>query len=367
MHSDVLIVGGGPAGLAAAIAARAKGFGVTLVDSRKPPIDKPCGEGLLPEAAESLRALGVDLESCPCYRFSGIRFSDSASMVSARFGAASAYGVRRTVLHRLLVDRAQSVGVDLHWGARLRRHDSVAADVDGQRIFFRWLIAADGLNSAIRKSSGLDSIVRSHGRFAFRRHFCVAPWTELVEVHWGADCQMIVTPTGPEEVCLALFTNDHRQRIDRALAQFPGLARRLAGARPASTESGARTALSKARFVARGNVALVGDAACSFDGIAGQGLNLAFQAAGHLADALAREDLSSYAAAHREITRTPVRITDLMLLMACHPWIRKKTLRMFAAKPAFFSNMMSIHAGITESDSFGLQDLFGLGWRVLRA
>jgi len=367
MHSDVLVVGGGPAGLAAAIAARAKGFRVSLVDSRKPPMDKPCGEGLLPEAAASLRGLGVDLESAPNYRFAGIRFSNSECAVSARFGGAAAYGVRRTVLHRLLVDRAQSAGVDLHWGSPLVRHDSVAADIDGQRIFFGWLIAADGMNSSIRKSAGLNPMLHGRGRFAFRRHFCVTPWTDLVEVHWGADCQMIVTPTSPEEVCLALFTRDHRQRIDRALGQFPGLARRLAGARPASTESGARTTLSKARFVVRGNVALVGDAACSFDGIAGQGLNLAFQAAGHLADALAREDLRTYAAAHREITRTPVRITRLMLLMARFPWVRKKTLRMFAAKPALFSNMMSIHAGITEADSFGLQDLFGLGWRVLRA
>ncbi len=367
MHSDVLIVGGGPAGLAAAIAVRAKGFSVSLVDSRRPPIDKPCGEGLLPEAAQSLRALGIDLEASPNHRFGGIRFSDSNSMVSARFDGASAYGVRRTILHRVLVDRALSVGVDLRWGSRLVRHDSVAADIDGQRIFFRWLIAADGMNSAIRKSAGLDPMMRTRGRFAFRRHFSVAPWTDLVEVHWGVGCQMIVTPTGPDEVCLALFTPDHRLRIDRALTQFPGLARRLAGSRPSSSESGAPTALSRARFVVRGNVALVGDAACSFDGIAGQGLNLAFQAAGHLADALAREDLRTYAAAHREITRTPVRITRLMLLMARYPWIRKKTLRMFAAKPAFFSNMMSIHAGITEADSFGLQDLFGLGWRVLRA
>ncbi|HTZ73693.1 MAG TPA: NAD(P)/FAD-dependent oxidoreductase [Candidatus Aquilonibacter sp.] len=367
MHSDVLVVGGGPAGLAVAIAARAKGFSVSLVDSRRPPIDKPCGEGLLPEAAASLRTLGVDLESCANYRFTGVRFSDSASSASARFGRASAYGVRRTLLHRLLVQRAQSAGVDLHWGARLVHHDSLAADVDGQRIFFRWLIAADGMNSPIRKSAGLNPIARGRGRFAFRRHFSVAPWTDLVEVHWGADCQMIVTPTGPEEVCLALFTRDHRQRIDSALGQFPGLARRLAGARPASAESGARTALSKARFVARGNIALVGDASCSLDGIAGQGLNLAFHAAGHLAAALAREDLRSYASAHRAITRTPVRITRLMLLMARYPWIRKKTLRMFAAKPALFANMMSIHAGITESDSFGLQRIFGLGWRVLRA
>jgi hypothetical protein len=40
---------------------------------------------------------------------------------------------------------------------------------------------------------------------------------------------------------------------------------------------------------------------------------------------------------------------------------------MFAAKPALFSNMMSIHAGAREADALGLQELFGLGWRVLCA
>jgi 2-polyprenyl-6-methoxyphenol hydroxylase-like FAD-dependent oxidoreductase len=367
MHSDVLVVGGGPAGLSAAIAARLKGLRVTLVDSRKPPIDKACGEGLLPEGVAALRALGVDPEAGASFRFAGIRFSDSASSISAHFGGgASAFGVRRTVLHRLLLERAKAVGVSLRWGAHFTTQDARQAEIDGHRVAFRWLVAADGLNSAIRQRSGLDSRWRSRGRFAFRRHYTVEPWTDLVEVHWGERCQMIATPTGPHEICLALFTDNHHLRIEDVLTQFPDLARRVAHAKPSSTESGARTTLASARFVVRGNVALVGDAARSIDGIAGQGLNLAFQAATHLGNALAREDLSAYSSAHREITRTPVHITRLMLLMARYPWIRRKALRMFAAKPNFFSKMMSIHAGVERAD-LRLQDLFGLGWRVLRA
>lgn len=367
MHSDVLVVGGGPGGLAAAIAARAKGFRVSLVDSRKPPLDKPCGEGLLPEAVEALRALGVDLEDACNFRFTGIRFSDAASVVSAEFGGAGGHGIRRTVLHRLLVKRAEAVGVNLIWGAHVKTQDFLSADVGRRRVFFRWLIGADGLNSAIRRRAGLDSLIRIRGRFAFRQHYALAPWTNLVEVHWGDDCQIIATPTGPAESCLALFTRNPHLRLAEALEQFPELARRVAGARPTSSESGARTALARARFVVRGNIALVGDAACSIDGIAGQGLNLAFRAAPHLADALEHEDLRAYAAAHREITRTAVHITRLMLLMADSSWVRKKTLRMFAAKPAFFSNMMSIHAGTNEADVLGIQELCGLGWRVLCA
>jgi 2-polyprenyl-6-methoxyphenol hydroxylase-like FAD-dependent oxidoreductase len=367
MHCDVLVVGGGPAGLSAAIAARAKGLRVTLVESRRPPLDKACGEGLLPESVSALRALGIDLDAARNFPFTGIRFSDSASSVSAKFCGASAYGVRRTTLHRLLSERAAAVGVNLLWGVHISNQDSVSAEADGRRIFFRWLIAADGLNSTIRRRVGLNSFFQAQSRFAFRRHFALVPWSDLVQVHWGENCQMIVTPTGAEEVCVALFTSDHHLRIERALDQFPALACRIAGARPTSAESGARTALARARFVVRGNVALVGDAACSIDGIAGQGLNLAFQAARHLANALATEDLRPYAAAHREVTSTPINITRLMLLMARYPWIRKKALRMFAAKPSFFANMMSIHTGMTEARALSIQELFGLGWRVLRA
>src|SRR5882762_7612553 len=57
--SGVLVIGGGPAGLAVAIAARRKGFDVTVADGAKPPIDKACGEGLMPGTVTALRELGV--------------------------------------------------------------------------------------------------------------------------------------------------------------------------------------------------------------------------------------------------------------------------------------------------------------------
>jgi len=66
MKSDVLVVGAGPAGLATAIAAAAKGLRVTVADARRPPINKPCGEGLLPEAVEALRGIGIELNSSLC-------------------------------------------------------------------------------------------------------------------------------------------------------------------------------------------------------------------------------------------------------------------------------------------------------------
>jgi flavin-dependent dehydrogenase len=107
LGADVLIVGAGPAGIATAIAASQKGLHAILVDARKPPIDKACGEGLLPEAVASLSRIGIDLYPPNAIPFSGIRFTDQESTASATFPKGCAFGLRRTRLHRLLVERAE--------------------------------------------------------------------------------------------------------------------------------------------------------------------------------------------------------------------------------------------------------------------
>ena len=71
VDTEVFIIGGGPAGLAAAIAARQKGFDVTLADSAIPPIDKPCGEGLMPDGVRALADLGIDIPPEDSFPFRG--------------------------------------------------------------------------------------------------------------------------------------------------------------------------------------------------------------------------------------------------------------------------------------------------------
>src|ERR1700744_2156332 len=74
VNPDVLILGGGPAGLAAALALRQRGAAVTVLDAMRPPIDKACGEGLMPDSRQELALLGVDLALEDGGQFSGIRF-----------------------------------------------------------------------------------------------------------------------------------------------------------------------------------------------------------------------------------------------------------------------------------------------------
>ena len=118
-ETEVLVAGGGPAGLAAAIAARQAGFEVAVVDCAQPPIDKACGEGIMPDGLAALAALGVQVDARKRPPFRGIRFINGLREVEASFPAGVGYGIRRTLLHQWLVDRAAECGVSLHWGRRI--------------------------------------------------------------------------------------------------------------------------------------------------------------------------------------------------------------------------------------------------------
>ena len=366
MQPDILVVGGGPAGLASAIAAAQKGFRVAVVDSRKPPINKPCGEGLLPEATESLRRLGIHLQPGDGHPFEGFRFADETQSVSALIPRGRALGLRRTALHQMLADRAEVCGVELMWGARVSDFELDGARVDGRFIPFRWLVGADGQNSIVRRFARLGSRWTIERRFGFRRHYSVAPWTNLCEVHWAHRSQMVVAPTASDEICISFFVDDPQMRMDRALAQFPEVAARLDGAQPSSTEAGSMIQFRKARAVVRGNVALVGDSGCTVDAVSGQGLSLAFQQAHHLAAAFASGNLASYQSAHNHLTLTAIRVTRLLLVMNSSAALRRKVLRLFALRPNLFANLISVHTQ-SQPELLKACEIVNLTWRVLWA
>src|SRR5208283_4978918 len=90
---DVFVAGGGPAGLAAAIAARHHGLSVVVADGAVPPIDKTCGEGLMPDGVEALRTLGVAIPEGEAYPIRGIRFVSNGVKAEAQFPHGTAFGI----------------------------------------------------------------------------------------------------------------------------------------------------------------------------------------------------------------------------------------------------------------------------------
>jgi menaquinone-9 beta-reductase len=367
IQTDVIIVGAGPAGIAAAIAASAKGLQTIVVDAQTPPIDKPCGEGLLPHGVASLRALGVQLNSDIAAPFRGVRFADQDSSVCAMFSGGIGFGLRRVRLHQLLLDRATRAGVSFRWGTPITNIEADSVIASGNRIQYRWLVGADGKQSTVGKWAKLGSRLLSQKRFAFRRHYQVRPWSDVVEAYWGDSFQVVTTATGADEVCVTVFSRDSRLRLEQALSRCPSVAERLKNATPTTKELGAVTSLMRLPAVTSGRVALVGDASGTVDAITGHGLSLSFQQALYLAEAFEQGNLAHYESAHREAAAMPAKMTRLMLLMERSDWIRRRALRLFQNKPELFSKLLSIHTGELSLSSIRAGEMVDFGWKFLWA
>jgi menaquinone-9 beta-reductase len=342
---DVLVVGGGPAGLAAAVALRQRGADVLVADALRPPIDKPCGEGLMPDSQQELARLGVELEARHGAAFRGIRFADERAKVSAEFPRGVGLGVRRPVLQRLLLERGEELGVRFRWGSPVTARQGQPVIVGGEPVTYRWLIGADGNASQVRAWAGLKAETLRSQRFGFRAHYRVARRSEFVEIHWGEAGQAYVTPVGEQEICVAAMTRRRGMRMEEMLAGMPFLREKLAGAEKTTAERGAATLTRRLRRVTRGNVALVGDASGSADAITGEGLAMGFRQALLLAESLEAGGLERYEAGHAGILALPHRMAGLLLLMDRFPALRQRALRAMAARPELFRGLLAVHVG----------------------
>lgn len=365
-ETDVLIVGGGPAGLSAAIAARQRGLRVLVADVAKPPIDKACGEGLMPDSLEALGRLGVTLDDVPTGEFRGIRFVGPSSSVEARFPNGVGRGIRRTIIHETLINRAAKLGAQFAWETRVQASKD-GVTLDGQQVRYKWLVGADGHDSRIRRFAGLDAGGAYERRIGLRCHFEVKPWSEFVEIYWGDDLQAYVTPIASDQVCVAVIARERPESFEAAIAQFPTLVKHLTGRPVHTTVKGALTVSRRLPGVTSGRVALIGEASGSADAITGEGLAMCFRQALALGTAFANNDLSIYEREHRKIMNLPQLMGWAMLLMDKSAWIRARALRALATQPSIFDRMLSVHVGAVPPFRFGVDTAIRFGWQMLTA
>jgi len=366
-ETDVFVIGGGPAGLAAAIAARQRGFRVVAADGAQPPIDKACGEGLMPDSLAALASLGIQLSLSDAHPFRGIRFHSGALSADAHFPAGGCgLAVRRISLHRIMMERAAQLGTDFLWRAAVTGISTEGVQVGSRLVRARWIIGADGSNSPVRRWARIDNGSRPRLRYAFRRHFRVAPWTDHIEVYWGKRCQGYTAAVSTDQVCVALASHDPNLRLDDGLRELPDLNAKLRGAEIVSAERGAPTGNRTFARVWRGNVALVGDASGTVDAITGEGLGLAFSQAVALAECLKSGNLARYQIEHRRLMLRPRCMARLLLTLDGRPRLQQRTLQVFRKRPEVFGRLLELHVGALSPLHVALDGLT-LGWGLLTA
>ena len=86
----------------------------------------------------------------------------------------------------------------------------------------RYLAAAYGLHSPIRRSLGLAMPSGGSRRWGIRRHLQIAPWTDYVEVHWAPGAEAYVSPVADDCVGIAILTS-RRGGFDSHLEEFAAL------------------------------------------------------------------------------------------------------------------------------------------------
>lgn len=347
---DLLIIGAGPCGLGSAIYARSKGLKVCVLDSKSGVIDKACGEGVMPGGVKLLHSLGVEI---PRYRpFKGIRYLNGKQHADGFFPQGEGWGVRRTVLHQALLERARDVGVTItqhRVKSTWQTTDLAYAD----DFYAPYIIAADGLRSPTRRRLNLELQHHSPNRYGLRRHFAIKPWTDFVEVYWSRYAEAYVTPVDENLVGVAiLFGDELREKLSaandtdkslkfyaRALAEFPELNMRCIN--PASTIRGAgpfKTVLSKQQC---GRILLAGDAAGYLDPITGEGIRLGLKTGMAAVDAISSGNVDAYSRNWQKSIRAYWSGTSALLWLRRQEVLRKLMIPTLKAIPPLFSHILA--------------------------
>jgi flavin-dependent dehydrogenase len=315
----------------------------------------------------ALERLGVSAARLDGRPIAGIRYRCARPRIDVEASFPPGFeglGVRRTRLHDTLAEVAATEGVALRWSCRVDGLTTNGVRIPGGTLRSRWIVGADGVQSRVRWWAGMGAGSSHRRRFGIRRHYRITPWSDRVEIWWGEACEAYVTPIAADEIGVALLwretTPGARADFDCLMGRFPELQRRLHGAESRSDDRGAGPFEQRVKEVARGYLALIGDAAGYVDAITGEGLGIALQEAEALANALSAGDLSGYPAASAAIRRQPERLTRLLLYAERHPAVRDEFLERLQQRPDLFERLLAVHCGARPLTSLGVSGLLRL-------
>ncbi|MDO8345838.1 MAG: FAD-dependent monooxygenase [Cellvibrio sp.] len=245
MNNETIIIGGGPAGSAAAILLAKQGMPVRLLERQTGPHHKVCGEFISYEAAHYLQALGVDLPALGAEPIRQVRFYNGEQQLAFRLPF-TAWSLSRRVLDAALLKQAEMAGVVVELGAAvtqlsrtgsgwelIRRSQSTSTD-DGSVLSAKTIFLATGKHElrgwprqvdrnvnakvAINTRADLKNTGMGHNQFiGFKMHFrsdssLQDQWQKAVEIHLFDDGYAGLEPIeqGGVNLCFLIGQNTYK-------------------------------------------------------------------------------------------------------------------------------------------------------------
>ncbi|GIM97504.1 geranylgeranyl reductase family protein [Paractinoplanes toevensis] len=301
---DVAVVGAGPAGSAAAIAACRAGARVLLLDRSDFPRDKPCGDGVAAAAVTVLEALGVHGVTDGYPPIGRVRLVGPGGSTVARPLPRPAHTVPRRVFDQRLVRAAVAAGADLRRHTVRVIHDEGAGPVviDG-RFEAAVLIGADGAGSVVRRALGHPANPPGHLAVAIRGYAPTANLDEQIivttEQRWPAYAWTFPIGDGTANVGYGEVLRGEPLSRAYLLERMNDL---LAGGEPTGLRAHHLPLSTRRPPPGRGRTLLAGDALSLINPFTGEGIFYAVLS-GALAGAAAAGGPSRVAERYRDALR----------------------------------------------------------------